>query len=192
MSKKILNRYVWIVLFVILFFGLSGCGAKSPIRIGLAAQLTGKQADLGIHLRNGVEMALEEINAAGGINGWHLELIVEDDFGTPQGAIDAENNLIDADVVAVIGHITSDQTITGYQVANLNGVLMFSATAAASEMTGINDMFFRTASSTDSMGRSFADYVFSDRKIKSMAIIFDEDNKSFAESWANSFSNAFK
>ncbi|PKO00208.1 MAG: hypothetical protein CVU42_05565 [Chloroflexi bacterium HGW-Chloroflexi-4] len=192
MSKKILNRYVWIVLFVILFFGLSGCGAKSPIRIGLAAQLTGKQADLGIHLRNGVEMALEEINAAGGIYGRHLELIVEDDFGTPQGAIDAENNLIDADVVAVIGHITSDQTITGYQVANSNGVLMFSATAAASEMTGINDMFFRTASSTDSMGRSFADYVFSDRKIKSMAIIFDEDNKSFAESWANSFSNAFK
>jgi branched-chain amino acid transport system substrate-binding protein len=191
MSKIIQRAFLIPLLFLLVVICLTGCFNKQPIRIGLAAQLSGKQADLGIHLRNGVELAIEEINAAGGINGRHLELIVEDDFGTPQGAIDAENNLIDADVVAVIGHLTSDQTLTGYQIANSHGVLMFSATAAASEMTGINDLFFRTASSTDSMGRSFADYVFNDRKIKSMAIIFDGDNKSFAESWANSFSNEF-
>ncbi|MDP3451190.1 MAG: ABC transporter substrate-binding protein, partial [Anaerolineaceae bacterium] len=79
---------------------------KPPIRIGLAAQLTGKQADLGIQLRNGVQLAVDEINASGGINGRNLELSVEDDLGTPQGAKDAQNKLIDKGVVAIIGHFT--------------------------------------------------------------------------------------
>ncbi len=191
MAKK--NQRITRILVCSIFFllSLSSCRQDSQIHIGLVAQFSGQQADLGIHMRNGVELAVEEINAAGGINGRNLELVVEDDLGTPQGAKEAENKVIDEDVVAIIGHITSDQTLTGYDVAAQRGVLMFSATAATAEMTGINDLFFRTAPSTDSMGHVFASYVYNDREIKKVAIIFDENNRSFTETWANAFSETY-
>lgn len=181
-----------LISFMLLLVCLSGCIKEAPILIGFTAQLTGKQADLGIHLRNGIQLAVEEINSAGGINGRNLELVVEDDFGTPHGAKDAENKLIDKGVVAVIGHVTSDQTLAGYEVTEKRGVLLFSATAATSAMTGINDLFFRTVVSTDSMGRGFATYIHNDKKIDSIAIIYDEDNKSYSESLVNSFEDTFQ
>ena len=187
-NQRIIRIFVCSIIFLL---SLSSCRQGSPIRVGLVAQFSGQQADLGIHMRNGVELAIEEINAAGGINGRQIELIVEDDFGTPQGAMDAENKVIDEGIVAVIGHITSDQTLTGYDVAAQREVLMFSATAATAEMTGIDDLFYRTAPSTDAMGHIFASYVYDDRKIKKVAIIFDENNRSFTETWANAFSETF-
>jgi branched-chain amino acid transport system substrate-binding protein len=192
MGKKSNCLNLFIIGSLLFLLSLSGCVKETPIRIGITAQFTGKQADLGIHLRNGVELAVEEFNMVGGFNGRQVELLVEDDLGTPQGAKDAENKLIDKGVVAVIGHVTSDQTLAGYEVAEQRGVLLFSATAAASEMTGIKDLFYRIASSTDSMGHVFASYLYNDRKIDSIAIILDEDNKSFTESWANAFSETFQ
>lgn len=177
---------------ILLLVCLSGCIKEPPIRIGFSAQLTGKQADLSIHLRNGVQLAIEEINAAGGINGHILELLIEDDFGTTQGAKDAEKKLIDEGAVAIIGHFTSDQTMAGYEIAQKRGVLLFSATASTSVMTGIDDLFFRTVASTDAMGRAFASYVFNDRKLASIAIIYDEDNKSYSEPLLNAFVETFK
>lgn len=192
MSKLIKRLTSLLFSSILLLICLSGCNKESLIRVGFAAQLTGKQADLGVHLRNGVQLAIEEINAAGGINGHNLELLTEDDFGIPQGAKEAENKLIDQGVVAIIGHITSDQTLAGYEIAQQRGVLLFSATASTSEMTGFDDLFFRIVTSTDAMGRAFASYIYSDRKIESIAVIYDEDNKSFSEPLLNSFLDTFK
>lgn len=191
MAKTYLRITCFLVCLIAILGCLSGCVYQTPIRIGFTAQLTGKQADLGIHLRNGVELAVEEINTAGGINGRKLELLVEDDFGTPQGARDAETKLIDQGAVAVIGHFTSDQTLAGYEVAEKRGVLLFSATASTSVMTGLNDLFFRTVASTDAMGRGFASYIYHDRNIKTIAVIFDEDNKSYSEPLVNAFTDTF-
>jgi branched-chain amino acid transport system substrate-binding protein len=168
-----------------------GCIPKAPIRLGLAAELTGKQAELGIHLRNGVELAVEEINAGGGIGGRKVELLVEDDFGTPQGARDAENKLIDAGVTAVIGHVTSDQTLAGYTVNQTRGVLLLSATASTSVMSGKKDLFFRTVASTDAMGRGLAAHIRQQRGLMRMAIIYDQDNDTYAEPLQQAFSDSF-
>jgi len=191
MANKVRRLFVIFLCSSLFLVNLSGCMEKPPIRIGLAAQLTGKQADLGIQLRNGVQLAVEEINANGGINGRNLDLLVEDDFGTAQGAKDAENKLIDAGVIAVIGHVTSDQTMAGYEIAEQRGILLISATASTSVMTGIDDLFFRTLPSTDTFGREFAVYIINSKQIDSIAILYDDDNKSYSEPFANSFVDTF-
>ncbi len=107
----------------------SGCSSLAPIRIGFAAELSGKQNELAINLRDGVQLAVDDINASGGIKGRPVELLIEDDLGTPEGAKAAENKLIDAGVVAIVGHLTSGQTAAGYQVATERKTVLISATA---------------------------------------------------------------
>src|SRR5512139_4244843 len=75
---------------------LSGCGPREPLRIGFIGGLSGRVADLGEAGRNGVQIAIEEINRAGGVKGRQIELLVRDDAQTPEKAIAAVNELIAA------------------------------------------------------------------------------------------------
>jgi len=180
-----------IQLIVLLALLLSGCTSKEPLLVGFTAQLTGKHSELSIHLRNGVRLAVEEINAEGGIDGRMIELLVEDDLGTPEGAREAENRLIDAGVLAVIGHLTSNQTIAGLEISESRDVLLFSSSAATSDLSGKDDLFFRTVSSTDAMGQGLGRYVQQNRELSSMAIIFDEDNDSYSIPMMEAFTETF-
>jgi branched-chain amino acid transport system substrate-binding protein len=169
----------------------SGCSTLAPIRIGFTAELSGKQNELAVNLRNGVQLAVDDINASGGIQGRKIELIIEDDLGTPQGAIAAENRLIDHGVVAIVGHLTSSQTAAGYQVAAERGTVLISATASTATLTGLADLFFCTTPSTLYLGNEFARYIFRERGITSLAIILDEDNQAYATSLADAFTAGF-
>jgi branched-chain amino acid transport system substrate-binding protein len=162
-----------------------------PIKVGVTAELSGKQSELGINLRNGVQLAIEEINAAGGIDGRKIDLVVENDLGTPEGAKEAEEKLIDAGVIAVIGHFTSNQTLAGYEVTNPKGMLLFSATASTSVLTGKKDMFFRTVASTESMGQGMAWYIHQKRGLSRVGIIYDQDNNTYSEPLLQAFADKF-
>jgi branched-chain amino acid transport system substrate-binding protein len=177
-----------ILCFVILIFSLEGCAALQPVRVGLTAELSGKQSELSLNLRNGVQMAVEELNAAGGINGRKIELLAEDDFGNPAGAQKAENKLVDSGVVAVIGHLTSNQTLAGYEVTQSRGVLLFSATASTSLLSGKKDLFFRTVAATDAMGRGMAQYIHNQRGFSKIGIIYDQDNNTYSDPLVEAFS----
>lgn len=185
----------WFNLFLLLAFlsiWISGCVGLSPIRVGFTAGLTGKQNELAINLRNGVQLAVEDINANGGINGRKIELLIEDDLGTPAGAREAENKLIDSGVVAVIGHLTSGQTAAGNTVAEERGTVLISATASTATLTGIKDLFFCTTPSTKYLGSEFASYIFNDRGITSVGILLDEDNTAYSSSLADSFTDSLE
>ena len=67
------------ILFLAAFCAFSGCRSKEPVIIGYSANLTGRQSELGVTGRNGIEMAVDEINSQGGINGRLIKLIVKDD-----------------------------------------------------------------------------------------------------------------
>jgi len=170
----------------------SGCNTIVPIRLGFTAELSGKQNELAINLRNGVQLAVDDINASGGIHGRMIELIIEDDLGTPGGAIAAENALIDAGVVAIIGHLTSSQTAAGFPIAAERGTVLISATAATATLTGKDDLFFCTTPSTTYLGSELARYVYEVRGIPSMAIILDEDNLAYSSSLADAFTTGFE
>ncbi len=170
---------------------LSGCLGQAAIPVGFTAELSGKQSDLGVNVRNGVEMAVDEINAAGGISGRKIKLLIEDDLGTVEGAQAAQNRLIDAGATAILGHFTSSQTITGFAVAEARGTLLLSATASTALLSGKQDLFFRTVVSTDLIGHGAAQYLRQVKNFTRAAVIFDHDNDSYSTPMIAAFREQF-
>lgn len=111
------------------------------ISVGFSAQLTGRQAELGVQERNGAQLAIEKANNDRGINGHMLSLIVHDDLGIPQEAKNADKELIREGVVAIIGHATTAQTLAGIDEANKAKVIMMGPTVSTPKLSGIDDYF---------------------------------------------------
>lgn len=177
---------------IILVLGLIGIYAhQEPVRIGYSAQCTGSTDDLGIRIRNGVQLAVEEINAAGGIQGRPIELVIRDDHGTPEGARTADQELVDAGVVAIIGHITSRQTLAGLQITDPARIIMISPSSATPDLTGKDDYFFRLSVPLDTRSRDFAQHIQKDYNLTSIALLYDTDNVGFSDQYARIFSEEF-
>jgi len=170
---------------------LYGCGNNGDIPVGFAGQLTGRQAELGVQERNGVLLAVEHINASGGIAGRPIRLMIRDDLGTPEGAKIADQELIKAGVVAIIGHATSSQTIIGVPLINAAHVVMLSPTATTQDLAGLDDYFFRVIPPHDRRGDIFARHICEDRRIKRLAVMYDSDNTAYCRSYRDSFCRAY-
>ncbi len=119
----------------------SGSG---PIRVGHYASMTGSEATWGVSTDNGVRMAIDEANAAGGVNGRPLEVITYDNQGRQQESATAVTRLITQDkVVAVLGEVASSRSIAAGQVCQRFGVPMISPSSTNPKVTAIGDMVFR-------------------------------------------------
>ena len=94
--KKIAKISLAVVFMVACFGFLAGCSKESSntIKVGGIFPLSGAVAVYGTECRNGIELAIEEINAAGGINGKLIELIGEDDEGNPEKSVNAYKKLV--------------------------------------------------------------------------------------------------
>lgn len=168
------------------------CGESSPIIIGFSGQLTGKMSDLGVYGRNGSMLAVEKINAAGGINGRPLKLVYEDDQSTPEGAIKADKALVEAGAVAIIGHMTSSQTMAAMPYVNKHGIVMVSPTTSTPKLTGKADSFFRTIVENPLQSKELAEYVHSALDINTVVAVAESDNQSYSFSFTNGFERLFK
>jgi len=190
---KLLWRVV-VVSVVVGILGLSflGCTKKEPIRIGFVADLTGKQAELGVQERNGVQLALEKVNAAGGIKGRPIELIIRDDLGNPDGAKKADQELIDSGVVAIIGHATSGQTIAGLQVTNPAHILMLSPSSSTPDLSGTFEYFMRVYPNFADSAKGFAKHIYQNRKLTKLAILYDIDNAAYAPKYGSIFADKYR
>ncbi len=192
-KKKPGNRSqcVCVILITLLSSVLSsltggGCTRRGPIKVGFAGELTGKQSDPGVHSRNGALLALEALNESGGVAGRSLELLVRDDQGTPEGAQAADHELIDAGVVAIIGHITSEQSVAALPVMEEAGVVLLSPTASTTELSGLDDYFFRVMATNAQQARLLAQHIYQRRGLFRIAAIYDDDNASFTQTlWAD-------
>ncbi len=173
-------------------FFLVSCTGKEPIRVGFVAQLTGVQAELGVQERNGVQLAVDEINAAVGVAGRPIELIVQDDLGTPEGARAADQELIDAGVVAIIGHATSGQSLAGVTVTNPARMVMLSPTTSTLELSGRDDYFFRIVQSMDRQAQQSAQHIYQERHINRIAVIYDTDNAAYTKGYLQAFADTYQ
>lgn len=162
------------------------------INVGFSAQLTGRQAELGVQERNGAQLAIEKANNDGGINGHMLSLIIHDDLGIPQEAQNADKELIREGVVAIIGHATTAQTLAGIAEANKAKVIMMGPTVSTPKLSGIDDYFFRIHPSFEKSSQNFAKYIFEIKGIKHIAVIFDKDNLAYSQTYSDIFSDKFK
>ncbi|MBI5602892.1 MAG: ABC transporter substrate-binding protein [Deltaproteobacteria bacterium] len=181
-----------ILLIGSLSFQLEGCIKKKPILIGFSAQLTGRQAELGVQERNGVQLAIETINEAGGVAGHKIELLVRDDLGVPEKAKEADQELIKAGVHAIIGHATSAQAVAGLEVTNPAKVIMLSPTVSSPKLSGLDDYFFRVYPSFKDSAQAFAEYTYRREGVTRLAVIYDNDNAAYAKTYSTAFAEKFQ
>lgn len=168
----------------------SGCG-DSPIVIGLAGPFEGKYSDLGVQGRNGAVLAVEGLNARGGIDGRPVELLLEDDGSTPQGAVAAGKTLREAGAAAIIGHFTSTQSLAAVPAANEAGSLLLSPTTSTPALSGKDDMFLRVMPASSKWARALARYARDKLRAGRILMVRDMDNSGYTVPFTKAFSDAF-
>ena len=134
-----------------------------PFRIGAMDALTGVGESYGNPIMQAKQMAVEEINAAGGINGRMLELLAEDSKCNAQDAITAYNKLTDVDGVKIIlGTTCSGAMLGAAPLAEAEGVILLSASATSPDIKPAGDYIFRTAINDDQLGIDTGNTLYAD------------------------------
>ncbi len=162
------------VLFVV------GCTKKSndnEILIGSYSSNTGATATFGVYQLRGTEMAIEEINAKGGINGKKIKHINYDNKSNSDETLAVVNRLISQDkVVAILGEATSGRSKIGAQVAQQNKVPMLSSSATNPDVTKTGNYIFRACFIDPFQGMVMAKFMTENLKLKRAAIMRDIKN----------------
>ena len=137
-------------------------GDSGAITLGMIGPLTGSVAVYGTHIENGVKLAIEEINAAGGVtlsDGAHqLAVEVKDDQGDSTECVNAMNALISDGIQLVVGSATSGCTSAITSIANSEGVVMITPSGTADSLTTAMDYVFRTCFRDSFQGELAAQY----------------------------------
>ena len=149
-------------------------GEATPYRIGVMESLTGAGETYGQVANNAKQMAMDEINAAGGIDGRMLELVVEDSKCSAQDAINAYNKLTDVDGMKIILGTSCSGAMLGIApLAEADGVVLFSGLASNPDIANAGDYIFRTQISDIEVGIRTGDALWADG-VRALATITEE------------------
>ena len=135
--KHTMKKIVAVVMAaaMVMGFAVAAVAASDTIKVGVLAPLTGAVAQYGNAVNNGVQMYFEELNAKGGINGKQVELVVYDEEGDPVKAVTGYNYLMDQEVVAIVGDVTTAPTKAVVAESQADGTPMITASATAEDVT---------------------------------------------------------
>ena len=184
MKKTILTLSVVLIIF------LFGCAPTQPgvtvtgvtvteptptvgtVKLGVMMPLTGDAAAYGNPIFASTQIAVDEINAQGGINGKQIELIVEDSKCNPKDGATAAQKLVNVDkVVAILGGVCSGETLGAAPIAEAAKVIMLSPSSTSPDITNAGDFIFRTAPSDALAGKIAADVAYNTLNARTAAII---------------------
>ncbi|MBL9128968.1 MAG: ABC transporter substrate-binding protein, partial [Verrucomicrobiales bacterium] len=157
---------------------LAGCGPgggdANVIKIGEYASLTGKEATFGQSSHNGTELAVDELNAAGGLLGKKLQLITEDNQSKPSESRTVVNKLIARDgVVAILGEVASSRSLEAAPVCQNAKIPMISPSSTNPDVTKTGDYIFRVCFIDPFQGTVMADFAKKTLKVRNVAIFTD-------------------
>ena len=175
---------------VTLAWTLGGCGPQEPIRIGLIAGLSDRGSDFGESVRNGVILAFEQQNQAGGIKGRKSELIVRDDGQNAEQARRAARELIELRPEVLIGPVTSSMAAVVVPLMNEAQLTLISPTVMSPDFHGKDDRFFRVNRTTTEAGIEHA-RILRERKAQRVGIAFDASNPQYSATWRKAFVDTF-
>ena len=154
---------------------VSACsGSAGPIKIGLAGSLSDP---VGVPMKHAAELAVEEINAQGGIHGRPLELVQRDDYADPDSAVFVATDLYEAGVSAVIGHIYSGMTLAAAPVYNggPDPVAAVSPSSSSPEISTAGEYTFRICPSDLAHGAALARWVHDTLGLERGAVLYLND-----------------
>lgn len=179
-------------LFLTAILTLAACDRDKPVTLAFVGQTSGSASDLATSGRNGVILAIEQKNAAGGINGKPVTLIVHDDQQDPAAAGQIVSELLSRKVDAIIGPMTSNMAMAMTPFANASETLLLSPTAMTPDLAGKKDNFLRVMPVTTSYAAKNARYQYHTLAHRKLAVIYDLSNKAYSESWLNEFRSVFE
>ena len=160
-------------------FCVSGCSKKDSdsIKIGGVFPLTGGVSVYGVECKNGIDLAIDEINAAGGVDGKQIVLISEDDEGNPDKSVNAFQKLTTKDgVKMIIGSLTSGCTKAMTQRAQAMKVLQIAPAATATDITDAGNYIFRACFIDPFQGTVGGKFSIETLGAKNAAILYDIGN----------------
>ncbi|MCA8919444.1 MAG: ABC transporter substrate-binding protein [Planctomycetes bacterium] len=176
-----------IALGAVLTLGLAGCKSKDEeigpgydddsVYLGVFVSKTGDIASFGGDTKNGVDLAVEEINAAGGINGKKIDLRFEDTASDPQQGGNAATKLASGDsVFLAMGAVASGISLNAAPIFQEKGIPMISPSSTNPTVTQQGDMIFRICYLDDFQGGACAVFASKDLKAKKAAILSNQDD----------------
>lgn len=156
----------------------AGCNEKSnTIKLGSIGPLSGGVAVYGTEARNAIELAVEEINAAGGVNGQNFELISEDDEGNPEKSVSAYKKLVTKDgVKLIVGSLTSGCTLAITPLAQAQKVVLVAPAATNPAITDAGNFIFRACYTDPFQGTVGAKFAAENLGTKRAAVLYDVGN----------------
>ncbi|MDR1588055.1 MAG: ABC transporter substrate-binding protein [Treponema sp.] len=174
--KKCIAMIMALFCAVSLVFA-GGSKESDTITIGGIFPLSGPVAVYGVEARKGIELAIEEINAAGGVNGKKFALVSEDDTGNPEITVNAYRKLTAQDKVnVIIGSLTSGCTIAITSLAQAQKVVLVAPAATAEAVTDAGDYIFRACFIDPFQGTVGGTFAANTLKARRAAVLYDNGN----------------
>ena len=166
-------------------------GGGQDIVVGEYGSLTGGTATFGKQTHNGVELAIDEVNAAGGVKGRKLRLVTEDDQSRQDEAATVVRKLISRDkVIALLGEVASSASLAAAPIAQEAKVPMISPSSTNPRVTQVGDFIFRVCFLDDFQGQAMARFCYNTLGSRKAAVLRDI-RQDYSVGLANYFSEEF-
>lgn len=195
MKKKFLKLLAGGMVAAMSLVGFAGCGGgdtpqgdaqtgENVFNIGCIGPMTGPASSYGNSVRQGVETAINEINANGGVNGYTFNLLVADDQHDAEKAVNAYGNLMDQNMNALVGAVTSVPCVAVTEVSKEDGLLQITPSGSA-EKCAQYDNCFRICFTDPQQGQHMADYIYN-QGFTNCAVMYD-----VSDAYSSGIYNAF-
>lgn len=170
-------RFMPKTLALVSALACAGLAQAADIKIGVAEALTGGAAQYGVSIRNGFQLAAEEINTKGGINGNKIQLVIEDEQGKKEEGINVFKKLIFQDkVLMVFGPTLSNSMFAAGPVANAAKTVVFGTSTTANGITDVGPYVFRNSVMESDVLPVTVATATKHYKLKQVAVIYGNDD----------------
>lgn len=185
------KRVFAMLMACVMALSLVACGSKSDsgdagnnggdsgvetIKLGGVGPLTGGYANYGLSVQHGAQLAVDEINAAGGVSGKQLELSFQDSQGDPESAVAAYGKLMDWGMNVFLGGVLSGETASVVTAAKADDVFIMETTGSADKCIDGNDKAFRVCFYDSYQSTAAADYLNDNQLATEVGVFYQSDN----------------
>lgn len=174
-------KIVCLMLAMAMAFGcMTACASTGKaddkdVLLGLIGPMTGDYANYGTSVRDGAQIAVDEINAAGGVNGWKFSLSAQDSQGDPDSAVTAYGKLVDDGMDVSIGCVLSGEAASVITAAKEDDYLIVTPSSSAKDCIANNDKAFRICFNDPNQGTASANYIADYQLGTKIGVLYQSD-----------------
>lgn len=194
--KAVPKAGIWLAALVaVAALGAGGwmlfkAAVREPVRIGILGEMTGRSTDIGIAMRNGALVAIDEFKSRGGLDGTEVEVLIRDAGDTREATEQAARELAAARPLVVVGPVNTVSVEAALPVLEAAGTVVMAPAASALHLSGRDDQLFRGNWTTRENGANYAQHYFA-AGLRTVSIAINLNNRAFTDSWFNEFRRAY-